>query len=202
MEQVLKALSLHFQEKAQLGIIVDVLAVLFNGLDQMAHLKHGTGGLLPLQAGRSCRVPYNRKKHEGTFLRRRARKRCRGSSSIMRRNSALFRTASTSPMACRQFAVQAGVAGVQGAEPFELMLHKREHPVEKVLIDLFNVLHAPFLSHFPAIHHQEYQTPGCPSSWSPAGGLSHNYTAGKKEKWGHLGPLQDRTEDLVMELLA
>src|SRR5208282_3966068 len=45
--QVVKALSLRFQKKTELGIIVDILTVLFDRLDKVSHLEHGTGDLLP-----------------------------------------------------------------------------------------------------------------------------------------------------------
>jgi hypothetical protein len=46
-EKVIQGARLAFQEDAQLGVVVDVLAVFVDGLDDVSHLQHGTGHPLP-----------------------------------------------------------------------------------------------------------------------------------------------------------
>lgn len=47
MVQVIQTLALCLKKEAELGMIIDILTVLFDGLDKMSHLEHGTGDLLP-----------------------------------------------------------------------------------------------------------------------------------------------------------
>src|SRR5512144_1072441 len=47
MVEIVEALAPRLQKEPQLGIIIDILAVLLDGLDKMAHLEERTGGLLP-----------------------------------------------------------------------------------------------------------------------------------------------------------
>src|SRR5208282_5072221 len=47
------------------------------------------------------------------------------------------------PYGLEAIPVKTGIRGTQGSEPFQLMLKKGEHPVKKVLVNLFNILLRP-----------------------------------------------------------